>query len=305
MRHLAEEKSTRVALAPSPQDEDLALLVLTGPARGRYYKVPRKGGVVGREHDLPLRIDDPGISRHHCRIERNDRGYFEVQDLDSRFGTFVEGNAIQRQVVLDGDRIQVSAETTFRVRYQNIWEPEGLEQPTSPRVRDPLTRVYNRRYLLERFEQEYAFARRHHSPLSLLMLDFDHFQRINDDHGRSAGDGVLRAVARILHHTVRTEDILARVGGDEFMVLVRHESAAHCLEFAERILGLIRQRPLQVRDQELQITCSIGISNYGADCPYSMMELMVQADAALNEAKRQGRDRVATFAPDDRGLDLD
>lgn len=305
MRHLAEEKSTRVAPAPSPQDEDLALLVLTGPARGRYYKVPRKGGTVGRDHDLPLRIDDPGISRQHCRIERNERGYFELEDLDSRFGTFVEGNRIQRQVVLDGDRIQVSAETTFRVRYQNIREPEGLEQPTSPRVRDPLTRVFNRRYLLERFEQEYAFARRHQSPLSVLMLDFDHFQRINDDYGRSAGDGVLRAVARILHHTVRTEDVLARVGGDEFVILVRHEPAAHCLEFAERILRIIRERPLQVRDHELQITCSMGISNYGADTPFSMMELMVQADAALNEAKRQGRDQVATFIANVREPDDD
>lgn len=302
MRRAPEEESTRVALGPPPGDEDLALLVLSGPARGRYYKVPRRGGVIGRDQEVPLRIDDPGISRQHCRIVKNARGYFEVEDLGSRYGTFVEGQTIQRQVILDGDRIQLSAETTFRVRYQDMQGPEGLDRPTAERLRDTLTRLHNRRYLLERFEQEYAFARRHQAPLSVLMLDIDHFQRINAEYGHGAGDRVLRAVARVLHNTVRTEDLLARVGGDEFSIIVRNESPDRSLAFAQRILRTLRERSIEVGDQRVQLTCSIGTTNYGAGCPSSMMELLVEADAALNEAKRQGRDRVLVYAREPREL---
>jgi len=304
MRRAPEDESTRVALGPPPADEDLALLVLSGPARGRYYKVPRRGGVVGRDQEVPLRIDDPGISRQHCRIVKNGRGYFEVEDLGSRYGTFVEGRTIQRQVVLDGDRIQLSAETTFRVRYQDVQAPEGLDRPSAERVRDPLTRLHSRRYLLERFEQEYAFARRHQAPLSVLMLDIDHFQRVNEEYGRGAADRVLRMVARVLHNAVRTEDLLARIGGDEFAVIIRPESEEQSLAFSQRLLRLIRERTFVAHEHNLHLTCSVGISNYSAGCPSSMMELLVEADAALNEAKRQGRDRAQTYLPQPRDIIL-
>lgn len=292
-----EDESTRVAMGPPPEDEDLGLLVLSGPARGRYYRVPRKGGEVGREAESALRFDDPGISRQHCRFFRNDRGYFEVEDLGSRFGTFVEGQRTERQVVLDGDRIQVSAETVCRVRYLDGREPESLERPRGERIRDPLTGLYNRRYLLDRLEQEYAFARRHHAPLSILMLDLDHFQRINAEHGRAAGDRVLRAFARILHGAVRTEDLLARIGGDELVVVTREADATMSQVFAERLRQLVRSRPFAVEDHTTQITASVGVTTYAKGRAASMMELLVEADAALHEAKRHGRDRVELFAP--------
>jgi len=295
MRRSLEEESTRVGVGPPPEDEDLALLVLAGPARGRYYRVPRRGGAVGRDHEAALRFDDPGISRLHCRLFRNDRGYFEIEDLGSRYGTFVEGQKIDRQVVLDGDRVQVSAETTFRVRYLDSREPEGLEPSSPVRTKDPLTGLPNRRYLLERLEQEYAFARRHHAPLSVLMLDLDHFQRINGEHGHGAGDRVLRAVARTLHNTVRTEDLLARIGGDEFVVVTREADDDKSRAFAERLVRVLRERPLMVKETRTQLTASVGISTYGRGSGSSMMELLVEADAALNEAKRHGRDRVQVF----------
>lgn len=295
MRRSLEEASTRVAVGPPPEDEDLALLVLSGPARGRYYRVPRRGGAVGRDAEAALRFDDPGISRLHCRFFRNERGYFEVEDLGSRYGTFVEGDRIERQVVLDGDRLQVSAETVLRVRYFDAREQDGLDPSGSARTRDLLTGLPNRRYLLERLEQEYAFSRRHQSPLAVLMIDLDHFQRINGEHGHGTGDRVLRAIGRLLHNTVRTEDLLARIGGDEFVIVTREADEDNSLAFSQRILQLLRQRPLLVQDQTAQLTASVGISTYGRGSGASMMELLVQADAALNEAKRRGRDQAMVW----------
>ncbi|MCA9549283.1 MAG: GGDEF domain-containing protein [Myxococcales bacterium] len=297
MRHSPEDASTRVGVGPPPPDEDLVLWILSGPARGRFLRVPKKGGVLGRDREVALCIDDPGISREHLRIQRNDRGYFEVEDLESRFGTFVEGDQITRQVVQDGDRIQVSAETVLRVRAVDSREPEALERPTAERIRDPLTRLYNRRYLTRRLEEEYAFARRHQTPLSLVMVDLDHFQRVNAEFGHGAGDKVLRAVARVLHATVRAEDLLCRLGGDEFCVLTRGEDHAGSLAFGERILKVLRERPMEALGQRLQLTASAGVVTYGRDRSTSMMELLVEADAALYEAKQKGRDRVQAYRP--------
>ena len=297
MRRTPEEASTRVTVGPPPADEDLVLWVLSGPARGRYYKVPRRGGVVGRDREVPLCIDDPGISRQHLRIHRNERGYFELEDLESRYGTFIEGDRITRQVVLDGDRVQVSAETVFRVRAVDAREPEGLDRPAAERIRDPLTRLYNRRYLMIRLEEEYAFARRHRTPLSLVMVDLDHFQRVNGEFGHGAGDRVLRAAARALFATVRAEDLLCRLGGDEFCVLTRGEDEAGGLAFGARLLKVLRERPLDVRGAPLQLTASAGVVTYERGRAASMMELLVEADAALFEAKQQGRDRVQAYRP--------
>jgi two-component system cell cycle response regulator len=297
MRRSPEEASTRVAMGPPPADEDLVLWVLSGPARGRYFKVPRRGGVLGRDREGPLAIDDPGISRQHLRFSRNERGFFEVEDLESRYGTFVEGDQISRQVVRDGDRIQVSAETVFRVRAMDTREPEGLERPAAERIRDPLTRLYNRRYLMLRLEEEYAFARRHQTPLTLLMVDLDHFQRVNGEFGHGAGDRVLRAAARTLFATVRAEDLLCRLGGDEFCVLSRGEDEAGGLAFGARLLKVLRERPLDVRGEPLRLTASVGVVTYQRERATSLMELLVEADAALFEAKQQGRDRVQAYRP--------
>lgn len=296
MRRSPEEAPTRVGAAPPPNTDDLALYVLSGPARGRYFKVPRRGGVIGRDAEVPLRIDDPGISRGHCRLFRNDRGFFCVEDLDSRYGTFVEGQSTTHQVVMDGDRLQLSAETVVRVRYQDVREPERLDRPASERIRDPLTRLYDRRVLLERLEQEYAFARRHQLPLSVLMLDLDHFTRVNQDFGHGVGDRVLRGVARRLSAAVRTEDLLTRIGSDEFVVLARGDAGAAAEAFADRLLQLLRAQPISARGTAVALTASVGISTFEKNQATSMMELLVEADAALYEAKRLGRDRVAAWS---------
>jgi len=154
---------------------------------------------------------------------------------------------------------------------------------------DALTGLANRRSAEERLEAAHADALRHHEPLSVLVLDLDHFKRINDRHGHAAGDHVLQAVGRILHQELRGGDFGARYGGEEFLVLLPHCAGEQALEIAERIRERIATMRVQVDGKVLRITVSIGAASLVAG--ESVATLLVRGDAALYAAKAGGRNR--------------
>jgi diguanylate cyclase (GGDEF)-like protein/PAS domain S-box-containing protein len=159
-------------------------------------------------------------------------------------------------------------------------------------VRDPLTGLYNRRYLEEIMERETRRAVRSEQGLGLLMLDLDHFKKFNDTCGHDAGDTVLRETASFLLKSVRAEDVVCRFGGEEFVVVLPMASLEVTQARAERIRSRLRELSVTHRGQSLgTITASVGV----AELPQhgtSAKELLESADAALYRAKREGRDRV-------------
>ncbi len=162
---------------------------------------------------------------------------------------------------------------------------------------DPLTRVYNRRVFLNWCESEQARSKRMGSPFSVLMLDFDHFKRINDTYGHHVGDQVLCAAVERIQDSVRGLDVLCRWGGEEFAVLLPNASVEATQLVAERVRRNVpsfksaNARFAAEAFDALQLTASIGTATY--DGPSDHFESMLQrADAALYEAKRTGRDRV-------------
>lgn len=297
-----EECTFETEAAPLPllSREDLSFLVLSGPSAGQYRRLPRDGGTIGRDPELALSVQDPGVSRHHARLEREAGGRYSIRDLDSRYGVYVEGERITRKVLADGDRIQLSADTVIRVRYQDARETEILERLQEAVVRDALTGVYNRRYFVERFEQEFGFARRHGAPLTMLMIDIDFFKEINDTRGHQVGDLVLRGVGRSLHAAVRVEDLVARYGGDEFVILSRGHDAGDGEAFGQRLLRTVRERPVRIGPEPFPVTLSIGIATYHRGDPEGMMQLIARADSALYEAKRRGRNQVAVWKSEEK-----
>jgi diguanylate cyclase (GGDEF)-like protein len=161
---------------------------------------------------------------------------------------------------------------------------------------DPLTGLYNRRYLWEFLRREWVRARRAGQPLSVIMLDLDHFKRINDSFGHQAGDYVLAAVAGLLRNQIRSSDIVCRYGGEEFALVLPDASYESVRQRAEEIRSAIKQLELTYQGIALgRITASLGIALFPnhADGPD---DLITAADAALYEAKSTGRDR-AVFSP--------
>jgi diguanylate cyclase (GGDEF)-like protein len=157
--------------------------------------------------------------------------------------------------------------------------------------RDALTEALTRRALDEAAEIEVARSNRHHTPLSLLMIDIDHFKLVNDQYGHPAGDMVLRRFAVATQHCLRREDLFGRVGGEEFCTLLPNTPAAGAALLAERIRKAVADLAIEVDGHHLSLKVSIGVATLG-EHGKAWQDLVRQADAALYAAKRAGRNRV-------------
>jgi two-component system cell cycle response regulator len=159
-------------------------------------------------------------------------------------------------------------------------------------VRDGLTGLFNHRHSQELLVHEFDRAGRYSEPVSLLMIDIDHFKDVNDRHGHQAGDLVLRDVAGRLREGVRTVDVVGRYGGEEFIAILPHTGTDDAQRLAERLRRAIAERPFRVGDTEIRATVSIGVATFPSGRVGSAAELIREADDALYRAKSQGRDRV-------------
>ncbi|MDP1889279.1 MAG: diguanylate cyclase [Gemmatimonadaceae bacterium] len=158
---------------------------------------------------------------------------------------------------------------------------------------DPLTQVLNRRALTVRLASELERARRYDSVLTLLMVDLDHFKKVNDTHGHLVGDEVLREVATLLQNEVRSVDVVARYGGEEFVAVLPETSLVGAMTFAERIREHVAATLFASSLVDaLQLTCSIGVSSYPSTTINTVDDLFARADEALYRAKADGRNRV-------------
>ena len=160
-------------------------------------------------------------------------------------------------------------------------------------MKDGLTGVSNRKHLEERLDAEISYAIRNNTELSFVMLDVDHFKRVNDTWGHPAGDAVLRFLASVLKQTLRTEDLLARYGGEEFCILVRGVDARTTTAVADRLRLWISQSPVVWEGTQIWITSSAGVASL-ACCgdKRDKATLMATADQRLYKAKNGGRNRV-------------
>lgn len=205
----------------------------------------------------------------------------------------------------DGDFIGilqlVSKEKVIDIQYQNLIRslaPQlssamiNIQLKDSLRnqaIRDPLTELYNRRFMLESFEQALNRAERHNSCLAVLMIDLDHFKNFNDSHGHEAGDKVLVMVAEQFKQNLRLEDIACRYGGEEFCILCPDTGLREAHILAEKLRRCVAEQEILYRGCCLEkVTLSVGIAIY-PNHGHSTNDLLKQADKALYDAKDQGR----------------
>jgi diguanylate cyclase (GGDEF)-like protein/PAS domain S-box-containing protein len=155
-------------------------------------------------------------------------------------------------------------------------------------ITDVLTGLFNRRAFEEKLNEEFERARRYNLPLSLILLDVDHFKDLNDTQGHAAGDALLQAVARILAENARANDVAARYGGDEFVVILPNTDSNVAFHLAERLRAACRE----LSCANWRVSLSVGVAALG-ECMLERGELVLAADRALYDAKRHGRNRVS------------
>lgn len=312
----AETLRAIVAAVPLPVDR-ATLMVVHGIGAGQVFSIERESAVLGRDPEVEFFLDDPAVSRHHCRFRRTDDRYF-VEDLGSANGTFLGGRRLrelQLGELFTGDRVQIGPNVVLRFSLGDRLEEQMQRRLYESATRDALTQAWSRSYLLERLEIEIASARRHGADLAMLMIEIDAFEQASAAEGPTAGGRLLQAVAARLLRQLRIEDVLARWSGAQFGVLVRGADSVGASIQAERLRNAVEELAVASPGGATQRpTVSVGVATLGeigglsigaaggarAPTPVDGVcsELVALAEARVAEASREGGNRTCATRPD-------
>jgi two-component system cell cycle response regulator len=204
------------------------------------------------------------------------------------------------------DRNELLARTGTQIRRKRLQDrlQENYQRSLSLALTDELTRLYNRRYLLAHLDELIDRVNNDHINAAILLFDIDHFKRVNDTYGHAAGDDVLRELATRAMNSVRSVDLVARLGGEEFVVVMPETDITIATAVAERLRSAVAREPFIVgAGMKMTVTVSIGVTaaGEGGDCREQLLE---RADDALYSAKTAGRNRVVTRLADSPPLAL-
>ena len=285
-------KSAGFAVPSGPRDGCLVHIYPSGPLLGTRYTLVEESVLIGRTENCLVQNTDSSVSRNHARIDRTPRGPL-VTDLGSTNGTYVNDVRCRDVVLADGDYLRIG-NCIYRFLDGGNVEAQYHEEIYRLTVVDALTGAWNRRYLFEFLGRELARSARHQRPLSLAVLDIDHFKKVNDQYGHAAGDAVLRDVAALLRAEARADELAARYGGEEFALVLPEASAAEAEAACERIRASIEGRCFRCGEYAVPVTVSIGVATTAGEAVVAADVLLQQADARLYEAKAGGRNRVVS-----------
>jgi len=272
----------------SEDERNACVVQIYGDDLGKRYPITDEL-TIGRSETSTVVVDAPNVSRRHARIFLEEDRYW-VEDLGSTNGTHVNDVEIDgRRSLLNGDLITTGGLVFKFIVGRNV-EALYHEEIYRLAILDGLTGVHNKRYLLEFLEREMARSKRHHRPLSLAMLDLDHFKNVNDTHGHLVGDTTLKRVAHLIQDRVRQDELLARYGGEEFAVVLPETDLEGALTFGEVVRRQIEEFSFTFDGQDIRVTVSVGVATLGPN--EDADELIGNADRQLYRAKSAGRNRV-------------
>lgn len=264
------------------------LVVILGDRMGQRLDLRDAPVTIGRSAECDLRIDHPSVSRRHCLVWR-DGEFTKVRDLQSTNKTLLNAVPITEAELQDGDHITIG-ESIVKYVGQGSIEARYHHELYELATRDSLTQLYNRRQFRELLDKELARAASCGRPLSLAIVDIDHFKRINDLYGHVAGDGVLTQVAERLRGAAPPGMLVARIGGEEFGLALPERSLSDAAGFSEQLRGAIEAMPA-APGVGMPTTVSIGLAEWGP-AMRTQSDLMRAADIELYRAKALGRNRV-------------
>ncbi|MFP4209151.1 MAG: diguanylate cyclase [Wenzhouxiangella sp.] len=284
----------------SPGDETASsdspvLVVIRGERLGARLDLAAAPLVIGRSSECDFRIAARSVSRTHCRFFQDGQAFW-VEDLGSTNQTFVNDEVIACRRLRDGDQVRVGKTV---LKFLDAGNPEAhyLAELHETSIRDSLTGLHNRAHAMQVLEEEFRRAQRvADAGLVLAIIDIDWFKQINDEIGHLAGDAVLVHLARVLSNALRAGDTLARIGGEEFALIMPDTSLAEAHQACDRLRQRVAEESfLTDCGQRLEVTISIGLAEATASMA-EFRELLGQADSHLYDAKTAGRNSVRSHA---------
>lgn len=311
MKPEQSKKTDPLPLLLLVEDSQTTTALLSKYLGGSYRLLHAKDGLLAWEMlesnpEIALVITDihmPNMTGHQLLVKIRKSEDSRYKNLPVIVMTTAEDNIDRNLAFLNGandfitkpiDEMEMVARVNVHYRLANtIRELEASRHALSEQATtDSLTKLKNRRAFFENGAKAVTMARRYVSDLSVILLDIDHFKKINDTHGHSMGDEALVIVANILLKLSRTEDTVARIGGEEFAMLLPDTNRLGTAVLAERIRSAIEREQFIAGDKIVPITASIGIACFGVDPAESIDQLLGVADNRLYLAKKAGRNRI-------------
>lgn len=264
------------------------LVVLSGPELGQSLPLSNEPVELGRDASCGLVVTSDGVSRKHARVQMIFELYF-VSDLGSTNGTFVNDEPATMAQLKDGDQIRMGGAVVKFVT--NHLELEYSQVAHDRATTDVLTGAATKQQFVVALDKALEHAQRSGEPLSLALLDLDHFSHINDAIGHGGGDAVLAGVASAINAALPPGAGLYRVGGEEFAILLPGNLRSDALAAAERIRAAVAVEPLHHDGARVPVTVSLGVAQLGdGETPARLYE---RADRLLYKSKLGGRNRVS------------
>lgn len=284
MQHEAREAP--VSSSGSPHG---CLVFIAGERIGRKLELRSGELVVGRDPSSDVMINSDLVSRQHAKFMTEDDRTV-LLDLDSTNGTYVNDERIRQRPLVDGDRVAIGKVV---MKYLAAGNAEaGFHDEVYRLVsHDGLTDVYNKRYFDEHLGSTTGPG---HGVVSVIVFDADHFKSVNDKYGHPAGDSVLRQIAECARRSLPGTVVLARVGGEEFAILLDGLDLKTASTLAERIRRTVETHEFNFGDVTIPVTVSLGAAELAPDSNESGQELFQRADEQLYRAKQGGRNRVCS-----------
>ena len=268
----------------------------------RFERGERNIWQIERSGDKPVfRYILPLVTEESCLPCHSKQGY-RLGDIRGGVSVIIPAAGLMSRMRTNRNQIIIDAVITIGILlvilYLFAWKlvvrlDDVQERLKHLAVTDELTELKNRRYIMEQLEREYQRAVRTGTPLSLVLIDIDHFKKVNDTFGHAFGDVVLKAMAHEMQASLRPYDLLGRIGGEEFLIASPGSTLEEAVALAERIREKIRGKTIANKDHSISVTVSAGVTSLNGQDRKSDA-LLARADDALYQAKQKGRDRVVT-----------
>ena len=270
------------------------LEISEGFEEGKLFDVPVGSSTIGRGGSSDIRLIGHGISRNHVKLSRDNRDCVTIVDVGSTNGTYINGKPLIAHQLDVGDNLRLGPETVLLFSYLPERQLRAHQEKYELLTRDEMTGVFGRRFFDRCLDYELDAAKRFSDSLVLMLIDIDHFKRVNDTFGHLAGDEAIRSIAQGLNSSLRNGDFFARIGGEEFAAIIRGVDLQQGAVLAERLRLQAESEHIAWDGHEFKCTVSIGITKLASN-DEAAATLLQRADENLYKAKCAGRNRCVAI----------
>lgn len=271
--------------------QEACLIVIRGSPQGKRFELNKEKMTIGRDLNIDVTVNDSNVSRKHAEIFK-EKTEIKLRDLNSTNGTYVNDKKVKEIVTLHKEDMIKMGNTILKFLPRGELEVFYMGTLESQAHTDSLTKVYNKGHIMEALEAEFKRAKALHTDFSLLIMDLDHFKKINDTYGHDAGDYVLKEACQVIRTKVLPKSaIFGRFGGEEFIILLPKTALESASALAETIREQLEKHSFIYEDKKIPVTTSIGVAEISVETD-SSNALFKSADKAVYQAKAEGRNRV-------------